>query len=245
MISGSGIGAGAVIRPFYNRSGGAPPPPADLVTLLDTVVDSGSVANLTSGSLTIAATETVFLALTFDANTDVDALTVTFDGVGMLTSQPGQPYDGFNNAVFIFGLCMNGVARTGTAVADFSTSSGQPTVANMVVFKATNVVQGAGMPDDQQKRASGSSGTQDSGFTAATTNAHDLVVGAIGCANAVITDTQGTWADGMVVVARALQTGLDLKVAAKYVSVTGTQRARVTGATSRAYGAECNCYKCT
>ena len=244
MISGSGIGAGPVVRPFYNRSGGAAPV-ADLVTLLDTKSGSGSVANLTSGSFTLAAAETAFLALTYDNQVNVDALGVTFAGVGMLTSQAGQVYNATGNVVFIFGLCMNGVSRTGTAVADFSTSSGQPTVANMVLFKATNVVQGAGMPDDRQKRAGGTSSIQDSGFTLATTNAHDLVVGAIGCGNAAVGDTQGTWADSMVVVARVLQTGLDLKVAAKYVSVTGTQRARVAGATSRPYGAECNCYKCT
>lgn len=245
MISGAGIGAGPVVRPFYNRGATGPPPVADLVTLLDSVSDSGSVANLTSAAVSVGAAETVFVALTFDANTDVDALAVSFDGLGMYTAQPGQPYDGVNNAVYIFALCMNGTARTGAAVADFSTSSGQPTVAQMSVFKATNVQQATPPPGDKQKRASGSSGTQDSGYTAATTNAHDLVIGAIGCANAAVGDAAGTWADGLVVVDRIVQTGLDLKVAARYVSATGTYRARVTGATSRPYGAECNVYKCT
>jgi hypothetical protein len=101
---------------------------------------------------------------------------------------------------------------------------------------------------DQTAVATGSSTSPSSGATSATTQAYEVVIGAIGTEGPG-RDTQGSWSNGFQPIAYTGTTGgaaaanVSLSVGYKIVNATGAQTAAKTGITSRQWGAAVATYK--
>lgn len=243
MICPPAIGAGPVVRPFFNRQPAGGPPPDITVTALgsDAETNGGGVSLLDLGSSSLGSTETAFLAVVHNQGVDADNVVYSLNG-DPFTTETVLLFNASTYAIHLLSFAMNGTARSGSVLVSFAGSTALPTVAAAFAFKATLMQQVAIV--DRIKTGTGNSGTQDSALSAVTTNAHDLIVGAIGTSGGT-TDTLGTWSAPLAALGRAGIAGgtADLKVAVGVVAVTAQYRSRVTGATARPYGSICGCYK--
>ena len=243
MIGPPALGAGPIVRPFFNRGPTGPPPDTIQRTALGTDTQfSAAVASLTIPGLSIPAGSTLMGALAFNNQVAVDDLTI---GCGGATENGGVRLFGSGSTYLLryFYFHMNQAPYSGDLVFDFSTSSGQPTVATAFAISVTGLLDA---PLDRNKNAVGTSGTQDSGLTAVTTQAHEYLLCCIATTGKNPTDTRGTWQAGVAAGQRCgggTSATVDLKEGWAVVNATGTYRAQVTGATSKPYGAMIQTFK--
>ncbi len=239
---GAGIGAGAVVRPFYNRSGpgGTPIPQDGLPHQLDQASSTVSPLSLSSGPIIAGAADSVFLLLSYNNAPNVDSVVVTFAGNPFLSSSIVS-FNGAQNQGQIYWFPMNGTPLTGSVLVDFSGSTAPPNGAAMIVLGCSGLLQTSLL--DRTKNGSGSSGSQTSGASAATTHAHDLILGLISTSGVYPTDTRGNWTAPNVAFTRYGNSQVDMKVSSYTVAVTGAQTVALTGASSRPYGAQMAAFK--
>lgn len=236
------MGAGAVVRPFYNRGGpgGTPIPQDNLPHVLGQDSSTVSPTSLQAGPIIAGAADSVFLMMTYNNAPNVDSVVVTFAGDSFLSSSIVS-FNGAQNQGQIYWFPMNGTPRTGNVLVDFSGSTAPPNGASMVVLGCSGLLQTSLL--DRIKNGSGSSGSQTSGASASTTHASDLILGLISTSGVYPTDTRGNWTAPNVALYRFGNSNGDLKIASYTVAVTGAQTVALTGASSRPYGAQMAAFK--
>lgn len=245
MIGGGGIGASPMVRPFYNRAASAPAPPAITRTVIgkDSRSSAGGVSIVGVAGVSLAVGDTVIMCLGHlgQPGGTTDAWQVSVDGDPCdldLTNSFGDYVAEIWSYRVPFAL--SGI----TIQVDYSTSINTPYSASVLIAKVTGLNQTFYL-DKINSAAGGPSGTQDSGLTGVTTNGAEFVQGMI-VTNGVTADTIGTWQASLT----AGQNGgsssalrpLVVKEGFRITTVTGTQRAQVTGATSRTYAANVATY---
>ena len=246
MIAPGAIGAGPIVRPFFNRGGHPPVIPLAANTWGPLGTNSsglGSLASLTLPNIGIAAGETIFSALICDNAVNVDGLTsgsaVSFAGV--FTNVSGPQLFGAKGLWLCYLGNNTGSDLYGDWVYDFSTSTGQPDHAVMLCSRVSTLNVAINSLD-KSKSATGTSATQDSTLTVLTTQPKEFLWGTIGTAGNP-GDTLGNWQTGFTAGQRATISGLDLKEGYNFVLAAGNYRAEVLLATSRQFRAQVTTYK--
>ncbi len=193
-----------------------------------------------AGSVTLAAGCQAVLGI----SSDFDGTAELFNGADV--SQGAMTQDArANNSGKVQSLVFSKyVAAGGSYYAVFTMSSAG--VAAGALLELANIA--ASSQIDKTAVATGSSTSPSSGATAATTQAYEIIVGAIGTEGPV-GDTKGAWSNGFQPIAYVGSSGgtpannITLSVGYKIVSVTGAQTAAKTGITSRQWGAAVATYR--
>lgn len=241
---GTMFGADPVARAFYNHK------PAGGQAIALTNIGSnhssapGGVLDIASG--TIPANATVLVGLAFNHFLLIGDIPVAFVTDGRAFNRDvAITYDNVSD----YRVCIYSVALGGTGVSGdtieaqfFAGGGGDPSATVMFALYVTGLT--ATPLDKTASAAPAASGTQDSGLTAATAVAHELVYGIIGTTGSAA-DTVGAWQAGLAARRNDGLSGMQLKEGFAVVNATGTQRAEVTGATPQTYGALCATYKGT
>ena len=243
MNSPGAIGAGGAVRPFFNKSAGSAPPTD--ITLYDLgAFDSTAypIVMAMAGPFSLSASSTLIVAITYNNNVLVDSVVGTFAG-DAIPSAFFLSFNAGNNAIQQWSFPMNGTPRSGSVVFDFTGSTDFPQAVSLHVMKAALLLQAVPPANiDRTKQAGGSSGNQDSGLSAITLHAHDLLVGTIGT-NGTPANTEGAWTAPLTHFARNGTAQTDLKIGSAVVNATAQYRSQVTGATSRPYGSMLVAYR--
>ncbi len=230
--------ASSIVRPFYNR-GASGPAPITFTPLGKNVQSGTPLMSLTINGISVSAGETLFAGIVYTPTINV-SMVVDVGGAGLAVSTLQLNFGTARRLV----LCYITAAQapySGNLVFDFSSGIGFPTEASAVVSKVSQLKLAA--PIDKSKTASGAiSGTQDSGLTAATTQATEFIYGLIGTMG-VGGDTVGNWQAGMAAGQSIGGPLTAIKEGWQAVSSIGTYRAEVTGATPRVWGARCDTFK--
>lgn len=193
-----------------------------------------------SGSATFAALSQAVFAVA----ADFDGTAILYNGAGV--SQGSMTQDArANNSGKVQSLIFSKyVPSAGSYYAIFTMSSAGNAAG--ALMEIANVAAASQL--DQTAVATGSSTSPSSGATAATAQAYEIVVGAIGTEGPG-GDTQGSWSNSFQPVAYVGTTGgaaasnVSLSLGYKIVSATGAQTAAKTGITSRQWGAATATYK--
>jgi hypothetical protein len=193
-----------------------------------------------SGSTTMAALSQAVFAV----SADFDGTAELFSGAGV--SQGAMTQDArANNSGKVQSLIFSKyIQSAGSYYAIFT--MGAAGNAAGALLEIANVA--AASQIDQTAVATGSSTSPSSGATSATTQAYEVVIGAIGTEGPG-GDTQGSWSNGFQPIAYTGTTGgaaaanVSLSVGYKIVNATGAQTAAKTGITSRQWGAAVATYK--
>jgi hypothetical protein len=244
VIRPGAIGSSPHVRPFFARGASAPPVMAYTPLGGNTAFNAGGVATLTLVGVSIGASDTLLCAVAVDNAVNVDGTTVKLNGVSLAVDEAVFLFNASANGVALWSLRGNGSAVSGNLVADFSASTGEPTRAVILATKVSALLQ-SGSFIDQHAQANGTATTQGTAATAATTHAVDFAWGII-ATNGNTGETVGAWQNGWTAgQLKGFPTGASLiiKEGYKLLAATGTQQARVTGATSRAFGAHTTVYK--
>jgi len=193
-----------------------------------------------SGSATFAALSQAVFAV----SADFDGTAILYNGAGV--SQGAMTQDArANNSGKIQSLIFSKyIPSAGSYYAIFT--MGAAGNAAGALLEIANVAAASQL--DQTAAATGSSTSPSSGATSATTQAYEVVIGAIGTEGPG-GDTQGSWSNGFQPIAYTGTTGgaaaanVSLSVGYKIVNATGAQTAAKTGITSRQWGAAVATYK--
>ena len=233
----------SVARPYYNR-GSTGPPPINYTPLVTGGQTAGLPINtLSLGAVTVAAGETLFAGLCVDYTI---GLLVSLDvgGAGLTAAQVGTSYGSPSLRLIRFYITAAQAPYSGNLVFDFTGGSVQPVSAAALASKVSGLTPT--FPLDRSRNASGGPATtQDSLLTAATSQASEFIYGLIGTQGAQ-GDTVGGWQAGMVAGQHfepGIFVGPCIKEGWQVVNAIGTYGAKVTGATSRRYGARCDTWK--
>lgn len=239
---GTRLAASGAVRPFYNRQ---PVGAAETIvrTALGTAYEYESgdpIETITISSLSLAATDTLLVATMHNNLFDADAYSITIDGRYPGTDRIRATSGNF--AVIVWSLPMAGTPIVGQdLVLSFAGSTDYPSILAMLAIKVAGLRQSPA-PFDRAASAGATGSTQDSGYTSTVAQAHMFLWGIIGTEGSTA-DSLGTWDASWLAGQRAGGTFCDLKEASWIVnSAPTTYRARLTGATSRPYGAICAAY---
>lgn len=231
------MSASAVVLPYLKRATVGGPPETIVYTPVGTATTL--VATQTSlGGVNMAAGDTILCAVITDNAANVDTWAFELNG----TPPIGGSFNTWNTGTWwlAVGAWFTGQAPlAGVLTVDWAGSAGFPTTSAMIVTKVSGLIAA---PLDKTAFGQGASGTQDSGFTAATAQAHEFCWGIIGTTGNSL-DTLGAWQDGFTAGQRAANVSCDLKEGYNIVNAIAARRARITGATSRTFGARIDTYK--
>lgn len=243
MISPGAIGAGPIVRPFYNRGGASAPAPIAR-TALGTVAEGTADPTPTIPGITVAAGQAMLAMIAYNNPILGTTLVVDVGGLGLTVTQ----------VPLVFGLTADtltlcyieaGIAPySGDLTFDFSTGMDIPQRAVAYAIKVDGLkVTGALDKSKTNINANIASGTQDSTASAAIVQAKEFIWGNIGTASAAVGDAVGAWQFGLTAGQVAVVSGLGIKEGFAIVNAVATYRAEVTGATSRRYGARVDTWK--
>jgi hypothetical protein len=193
-----------------------------------------------SGSTTMAALSQAVFAV----SADFDGTAELFSGAGVSQGSMTQDVRANNSGKVQSLIFSKYIPSAGSYYAIFT--MGAAGNAAGALLEVANVA--AASQIDQTATATGSSTSPSSGATSATTQAYEVVIGAIGTEGPG-GDTQGSWSNGFQPIAYTGTTGgaaaanVSLSVGYKIVNATGAQTAAKTGITSRQWGAAVATYK--
>lgn len=248
MIGGPPIGAGPIVRPFYNRAavgGGGGTPLAR--TALGTVQDTfPGTSQLVLSGVTVPINALVVAGVLFS----------DFSGIGEVPVMWGSDSAMFTRDTFlvtalsgyyigIWSFPTGAAARAGDdIILDFQAGLGDtPEWTCMWACYCLGVLGAA--YQDRVQGATGVSSDQDSGLTVlATTQAKEFVVGCIGT-NGTGGDTIGTWQSGLSAGQNIGNGGSQIKEGFLLANAIAQQRSRVTGATNAEFVSLVQTYKGT
>ena len=235
--------ASSVVRPFYNR--GASGPVLPTATPIGKIAASGApLYGYSMGvAINLSAGETLVGGIIYDNNGGAPILEMDISGGGYGFVTVAGSFNLPTCRVVMFWLdgTVWGPIVGGNLSASFTAGTDFPTVSVMLATKVTGLKSPT--PQDKTKFTSGGPATdQDSGLTAATTQAREFIYCLVG-SDYNIGDTLGVWQDGAVAGQDIANTGMRLKEGYHSVNAIGTYRSRVTGATSRRFGARCETFK--
>ncbi len=240
MIGGSPIGAGAIVRPFYNRPPAAAPPAIarTLVgsdrTLPDPTTGISVPSDIPAGALVLAAT-------CYNNRGAAGTITPSFITDGRAVGLINQFFPGADTTLITYALALGGTGISAGDFLEWNFTAGLPTQIGMLCIYVTGL---AANVMDRDASNTGAGTDQDSGLTAATTVADEFVWGTIGTNGRQI-DAVGAWQAGLAagVHVGGTAVGADLKEGFAVVAATGQYRSRVTGATSRDWASYCQCWR--
>ena len=238
------FGVSPAARPFYNHKTGAAPE-----TIVKTNIGQnqssapGGALDIPSG--VIPAHSLVLVALVFNHFLVIGDIPVAFTTDGRAFNMDNAiTFDNIPDyRVCIYSVALGASGISGDTIeAQFFAGGGpDPSATVMFACYVSGIVDVSPL-DQIAAAAPAASGTQDSGLTAATAIAHEFVYGIIGTTGSGA-DTVGTWQAGMAAGMNSGLSGAQLKEGLKVVHATGTQQAKVIGATPQTYGALCATYK--
>lgn len=226
----------SVSRGYYNRRGGVVLP---VRSPAGTASGTGApLLTLNGPPVTVDVGETLLMGVVYDNAGLVDGANPDVGGAGLPWSTYALQYGiGLNLMLALYWFDNTITPYSGNVVMDFSTGTGFPLNCAFVLSKVTNLT--LGFFGDRFKTALGGPATdQDSGLTAATSQAREFIYGLIGTDGAGA-DAIGTWQAGMAAGQSAAAVGMQIKEGFQSVNAISTYRSRVTGATSRRFRSSC------
>lgn len=234
---GTGMGSSGAVRPFYNR-------PIEIVRrfLGHAQRAAGSVADLQIAPVVLGPTDTLMVAVATNNEPVVDNVIVTIDLTSLGAPNNGAIFAG-GYQLMTYALAMNGSPHlTGIVKVDFTASTGTPTTAAAIAI-AVSELQQAPASFDVHASAFGSASNQVTGFTPATSQAHEFLWGIVATSGVFPTDIPGSFQAPMTTGDRIGNGTIDLKEGFGIVHAINTYRTQDLGCTSRPFGALINTHR--